>query len=152
MITAYARHSYSMSRLRPQVTSRTYGFGSQTSKFPHARHARHARHATLPSSLTCDDSSDNDMSVYDSPDKVANQISLYAARGTLIESEGPTWMYGTGSEHCKNPLSLHTTSRINAHSQRCPLPVPNLRCQRCMYLQPPSTFPPAPAIKAHLYF
>ncbi|XXG95201.1 hypothetical protein Hte_001461 [Hypoxylon texense] len=43
---------------------------------------------------------DNDMSVYDSPDKVANQISLYAARGTLIESEGPTWLYGTGSEHC----------------------------------------------------
>lgn len=42
---------------------------------------------------------DNDMSVYDSPDKVANQISLYAARGTLIESEGPSWFYGTGSEH-----------------------------------------------------
>ncbi|OIW23586.1 pectin lyase-like protein, partial [Coniochaeta ligniaria NRRL 30616] len=42
---------------------------------------------------------DNDMSVYDSPDKVVNQISLYAARGTLIESEGPSWFYGTGSEH-----------------------------------------------------
>ncbi|EGC45360.1 exo-beta-1,3-glucanase [Histoplasma capsulatum var. duboisii H88] len=42
---------------------------------------------------------DNDMSVYDSPDKIANQISLYAARGTLIESEGPSWFYGTGSEH-----------------------------------------------------
>ncbi|KDN67309.1 putative 1,3-beta glucanase [Colletotrichum sublineola] len=42
---------------------------------------------------------DNDMSVYDSPDKVANQISLYAARGTLIESSGPSWFYGTGSEH-----------------------------------------------------
>ena len=39
------------------------------------------------------------MSVYDSPDKVVNQISLYAARGTLIESEGPSWFYGTGSEH-----------------------------------------------------
>ncbi|EER43715.1 exo-beta-1,3-glucanase [Histoplasma capsulatum H143] len=42
---------------------------------------------------------DNDMSVYDSPDKLENQISLYAARGTLIESEGPSWFYGTGSEH-----------------------------------------------------
>lgn len=39
------------------------------------------------------------MSVYDSPDKVINQVSLYAARGTLIESEGPSWFYGTGSEH-----------------------------------------------------
>ena len=43
--------------------------------------------------------SDNDMVVADSPDKLTNQISLYAARGTLIESEGPTWLYGTGSEH-----------------------------------------------------
>ncbi|QSS62360.1 glucan 1,3-beta-glucosidase precursor [Histoplasma capsulatum] len=42
---------------------------------------------------------DNDKSVYDSPDKIANQISLYAARGTLIESDGPSWLYGTGSEH-----------------------------------------------------
>ncbi|KAM0321647.1 hypothetical protein ACHAQA_010003 [Verticillium albo-atrum] len=42
---------------------------------------------------------DNDMVVSDSPDKVINQISIYAARGTLIESEGPTWLYGTGSEH-----------------------------------------------------
>lgn len=39
------------------------------------------------------------MSVYDSSDKLENQISLYAARGTLIESEGPSWFYGTGSEH-----------------------------------------------------
>ncbi|KAF6804707.1 glucan 1,3-beta-glucosidase [Colletotrichum sojae] len=42
---------------------------------------------------------DNDMVVSDSPDKLVNQISIYAARGTLIESEGPTWLYGTGSEH-----------------------------------------------------
>ncbi|OBT61060.1 hypothetical protein VE03_09163 [Pseudogymnoascus sp. 23342-1-I1] len=42
---------------------------------------------------------DNDMVVSDSPDKLVNQISLYAARGTLIESEGPSWFYGTGSEH-----------------------------------------------------
>jgi hypothetical protein len=43
--------------------------------------------------------SDNDMVVTNNPDKLVNQISLYAARGTLIESEGPTWLYGTGSEH-----------------------------------------------------
>ncbi|KAF9872609.1 putative glucan 1, 3-beta-glucosidase [Colletotrichum karsti] len=42
---------------------------------------------------------DNDMVVSDSPDKLVNQISIYAARGTLIESEGPSWFYGTGSEH-----------------------------------------------------
>ncbi|KAF6828452.1 glucan 1,3-beta-glucosidase [Colletotrichum musicola] len=42
---------------------------------------------------------DNDMVVTDSPDKLINQISIYAARGTLIESEGPSWFYGTGSEH-----------------------------------------------------
>ncbi|KAF9871949.1 hypothetical protein CkaCkLH20_10581 [Colletotrichum karsti] len=27
------------------------------------------------------------------------QINVYTARGTLIESQGPTWLYGTGSEH-----------------------------------------------------
>ncbi|KFX87604.1 hypothetical protein V490_08138, partial [Pseudogymnoascus sp. VKM F-3557] len=42
---------------------------------------------------------DNDLVISDNPDKLANQISLYAARGTLIESEGPSWFYGTGSEH-----------------------------------------------------
>lgn len=44
--------------------------------------------------------SDNDMVVYDSPDKLVNQISLYAARCTLIESQEASWFYGTGSEHC----------------------------------------------------
>jgi len=38
------------------------------------------------------------MSVY-FPGKVSNQISLYAARGTLIEPKGPSWFYGTGLEH-----------------------------------------------------
>lgn len=28
------------------------------------------------------------------------QIDIYVARGTLIQSQGPTWMYGTASEHC----------------------------------------------------
>lgn len=43
--------------------------------------------------------SDNDYSVYNSPDKLVNQISVYGARGMLIESQGPSWFYGTGSEH-----------------------------------------------------
>ncbi|KAH7333308.1 exo-1,3-beta-D-glucanase [Rhexocercosporidium sp. MPI-PUGE-AT-0058] len=28
------------------------------------------------------------------------QIDIYVARGILIESQGPTWLYGTASEHC----------------------------------------------------
>ncbi|KAJ6070768.1 CAZyme family GH55 [Penicillium canescens] len=33
-------------------------------------------------------------------DKVTqDQIDIYAARGILIESQGPSWMYGTASEH-----------------------------------------------------
>ena len=28
-----------------------------------------------------------------------NQINIYNGRGILIESQGPTWMYGTSSEH-----------------------------------------------------
>ena len=43
--------------------------------------------------------SDNDMVMADEPDKTANQISVYGARGMLIESQGPSWFYGTGSEH-----------------------------------------------------
>ncbi|KAG2000883.1 hypothetical protein GB937_010729 [Aspergillus fischeri] len=29
-----------------------------------------------------------------------DQIDVYVARGILIESQGPTWLYGTASEHC----------------------------------------------------
>ncbi|KAK2013597.1 pectin lyase-like protein [Colletotrichum eremochloae] len=42
---------------------------------------------------------DNDMSLYWEIDSSASQISLYGARGVLIESQGPVWMYGSGSEH-----------------------------------------------------
>lgn len=28
-----------------------------------------------------------------------DQIDVYAARGVLVESQGPTWLYGTASEH-----------------------------------------------------
>ncbi|KAL6234521.1 hypothetical protein BDW75DRAFT_241027 [Aspergillus navahoensis] len=34
-------------------------------------------------------------------DKITqDQIDIYVARGVLIESQGPTWLYGTASEHC----------------------------------------------------
>jgi hypothetical protein len=29
-----------------------------------------------------------------------DQIDVYVARGVLIESQGPTWLYGKASEHC----------------------------------------------------
>ncbi|OBT82398.1 hypothetical protein VE02_09582 [Pseudogymnoascus sp. 03VT05] len=31
--------------------------------------------------------------------KTQDQIDIYSARGILIESQGPTWLYGTASEH-----------------------------------------------------
>ncbi|KAH6856895.1 pectin lyase fold/virulence factor [Chaetomium sp. MPI-CAGE-AT-0009] len=42
---------------------------------------------------------DNDKSIYNQPDSSSTQISIFAARGMLIESEGPSWFYGGGSEH-----------------------------------------------------
>jgi hypothetical protein len=42
---------------------------------------------------------DNDESIYDQPDSSSTQISIFGARGMLIESEGPSWFYGGGSEH-----------------------------------------------------
>ncbi|KAK4247523.1 glucan 1,3-beta-glucosidase [Corynascus novoguineensis] len=42
---------------------------------------------------------DNDMNMYWEFDSTANQISVYTARGTLIESQGPSWFVGGGSEH-----------------------------------------------------
>ncbi|KAI1114872.1 pectate lyase superfamily protein-domain-containing protein [Nemania sp. NC0429] len=33
------------------------------------------------------------------PRNVLTQVSIYAARGVLIESSGPCWFYGTSSEH-----------------------------------------------------
>ena len=32
-------------------------------------------------------------------DKTANQVSVYAGRGLLVESQGPCWFYGSSSEH-----------------------------------------------------
>ncbi|KAI1773231.1 pectin lyase-like protein [Hypoxylon cercidicola] len=42
---------------------------------------------------------DNDKSTYNNPDTMSNQVSVYGARGMLIESQGPSWFYGSGSEH-----------------------------------------------------
>lgn len=42
---------------------------------------------------------DNDEVMYNNPDASSNQISVYGARGMLIESQGPSWFYGTSSEH-----------------------------------------------------
>lgn len=35
----------------------------------------------------------------DDPPKSETQIDIYSARGILIESSSPTWLYGTSSEH-----------------------------------------------------
>lgn len=42
---------------------------------------------------------DNDASVFNQPDSSSTQISIFGARGMLIESQGPSWFYGSGSEH-----------------------------------------------------
>ncbi|KAK5628851.1 hypothetical protein RRF57_004566 [Xylaria bambusicola] len=42
---------------------------------------------------------DNDYSLYWEVDPLVSQISLYAARGVLVESQDPVWIYGSGSEH-----------------------------------------------------
>ncbi|VBB82074.1 Putative glucan -beta-glucosidase [Podospora comata] len=42
---------------------------------------------------------DNDKTIVDVPDSSSTQISIFGARGMLIESQGPTWFYGGGSEH-----------------------------------------------------
>lgn len=39
------------------------------------------------------------MSLYWDVDKTANQISVYTGREPLIESQGPAWFVGGGSEH-----------------------------------------------------
>jgi hypothetical protein len=42
---------------------------------------------------------DNDDSLYNNPDPMGNQVSIYGARGMLIESQGPSWFVGTSCEH-----------------------------------------------------
>lgn len=60
------------------------------------------------------DDSDNDMNVFKNPDPVANQNNVYAARGILIKSAGPSWFYGTASEHCVlYQYQLHKANNVN---------------------------------------
>ncbi|RWA09231.1 hypothetical protein EKO27_g5882 [Xylaria grammica] len=42
---------------------------------------------------------DNDYSLYWEVDSSISQISVFSARGVLIESQDPVWIYGSGSEH-----------------------------------------------------
>ncbi|KAK4213855.1 glucan-beta-glucosidase [Rhypophila decipiens] len=42
---------------------------------------------------------DNDKTIVNQPDSSSTQISIFGARGMLIESQGPSWFYGGGSEH-----------------------------------------------------
>lgn len=42
---------------------------------------------------------DNDYVLYREPDSSKSQVSIFGARGMLIESQEPSWFYGTGSEH-----------------------------------------------------
>lgn len=42
---------------------------------------------------------DNDFSLYDQFDSTISQISIFSARGMLIESQGPSWFVGTSCEH-----------------------------------------------------
>lgn len=37
---------------------------------------------------------------HDMDNVTQDQIDVYAARGVLIESQSPTWLWGTSSEHC----------------------------------------------------
>jgi len=43
--------------------------------------------------------SDNDKSIYYALDSSDSQVSLYAARALLIESQGPSRFYRTGAKH-----------------------------------------------------
>ena len=39
------------------------------------------------------------MNMVEQWDSSASQISVFTGRGTLVESQGPCWFYGSGSEH-----------------------------------------------------
>lgn len=83
-----------MSQSREVGTLRMCGLGLLTSEYIH-HPLQHL--AYDDANLTI---SDNDMNTHDEPDDTVNQISIYVGRGMLIESQGPSWFVGTGSEHC----------------------------------------------------
>ena len=65
---------------------------------------RFPRLAHIPSQVA-DHDLDNDLNAQASesnegiPLNVKTDISVYSGRGILIESQGPTWFWGTASEH-----------------------------------------------------
>jgi len=67
------------------------------------------------SKLTCHvPRSDNDQPVYHEEEATRFQISIYGARGILIESEDPSWFYGGASEHAV----LYQYQLVNAKNVR----------------------------------
>ncbi|KAK5164580.1 uncharacterized protein LTR77_009786 [Saxophila tyrrhenica] len=56
-------------------------------------------HATRPSSGIYLENTWFWVADHDLDHETPQQISLYSARGALIQSEGPIWMWGTASEH-----------------------------------------------------
>jgi hypothetical protein len=65
---------------------------------------------------------DNDYVLYREPDSSKSQVSIYGARGMLIESQEPSWFYGTGSEHAVlYQYQLHKAKNVRTSR-------PNLDC------------------------
>lgn len=70
----------------------------------------------------------------DTPDNDMVQVSVYVARGFLIESQAPTWLYGTASEHSvMYQYNFHNAQQIFASMLQTESP----------YYQP-NPLPPAP--------
>jgi hypothetical protein len=86
----------------PPVILRMYGLGLPTSTSDSSLPSVfpiHVCHLGTECTEIMDNNSDNDMNMTNNPDPNGNQVSVYVARGMLIESQGPSWFYGTGSEH-----------------------------------------------------
>lgn len=89
-------------------------------------------HLTATSSAYIENSwiwvADHDLDIF-----TQDQIDVYSARGVLIESQGPTWLYGTTSEH--NVLYQYQFSRAQNT-------ILGMLATESPYFQP---VPPAPA-------
>ena len=91
-------------------------------------------------------------------DSSASQISVYTGRGTLVESQGPCWFYGSGSEHstfyqyqlykAKNVSNPGLQVGIFANTQRSTLVTFNQK--RHTTSRPPS--PLSRSIRKRAYF
>ena len=98
--TALRPPCFSMSNPRHPGISKTCGSGPPTSKFPTSYLSSSKRPVDRPGALLTHHS-DNDMNItgQDRKTSTPSQISVFTGRGTLIESQGPCWFYGSGSEH-----------------------------------------------------